>query len=43
MFLIKIPLRFIFWVVLGAIVLGVIQCVPEQSDINPPQNVEKYY
>ena len=37
------PLRFIVFVSLGTIVLSLTNCVPEQSDINPPQNVEKYY
>ena len=36
------PLRYLVFVSLGCIVLfGMNNCVPEMSDINPPQNVEK--
>ena len=38
------PLRYLVFVSLGCIVLfGMNNCVPEMSDINPPQNVEKKY
>ena len=38
------PLRFTVFVLLGAFVMfGVTHCVPEQSDINPPQKWEKSY
>ena len=32
------PVRFTVFVLLGALVLSVTNCVPEQGDINPPQN-----
>jgi len=37
-------LRYCVFVSLGCFVMfGVTHCVPEQSDINPPQNVRKYH
>jgi len=32
------PVRFTVFVLLGALVLSVTNCVPEQGDTNPPQN-----
>ena len=32
------PVRFTVFVLVGALVLSVTNCVPERGDINPPQN-----
>ena len=37
------PVRFTVFVLLGALVLSVTNCVPEQGDTNPPQKWEKSY
>ena len=37
------PVRFTVFVLLGALVLSVTNCVPEPTSNNPPQSVEKSY